>query len=155
MIRIVRPESQEQWAIARNLVEGYAASLGLDLAFQNLQDEIESLQSEYGPPDGAFLLAAQEDVFIGCVALRKFSQDTCEMKRLYVIPGNRGHGVGRVLAEATIAEARRQGYKRMLLDTLPSMREAQGLYASLGFRPVAAYRYNPVPGTAFMELKLT
>lgn len=155
MVRLVRPDSSEQWAIARHLLEEYAASLALDLAFQNFQDEIHSLPREYAPPDGALLLAEQGVVFIGCVALRKYSQDTCEMKRLYVIPKNRGQGVGRALAEAIITEARQHGYERMLLDTLPSMREAHSLYASLGFRPMTAYRYNnPVLGTTFMELKL-
>ena len=153
-VRLVRPGSPEQWGIAWHLVEEYAASLDLDLALPNFQDEIKSLPREYGPPDGAFLLAEQDVVFIGCVALRKFSQDTCEMKRLYVIPKNRDQGVGRALASAIITEARQHGYERMLLDTLPSMREAHSLYASLGFRPMTAYRYSPVLGTIFMELKL-
>lgn len=154
MVRLVQPDSPELWATARRLVEEYAASLDLDLGFQNFQDEIQFPPREYGPPNRAFLLAEQDDVFLGCVALRKFSHDTCEMKRLYVIPTSRGQGVGRLLAASIITEARRLGYARMLLDTLPSMREAHSLYAALGFKPIPAYRYNPVPGTTFMELRL-
>ena len=152
-VGLVRPDSLELWDAARRLVEEYAASLDVDLGFQDFEHEIASLPREYGPPDGAFLLADREGVFLGCVALRKWGEG-CEMKRLYVRPEGRGLGVGRVLAESIIDEARRLGYERMLLDTLPSMSKAQGLYAALGFRPVAPYRYNPVPGTTFMELKL-
>lgn len=154
MIRLVRPESPGQWAAARRLVEEYAASLQVDLAFQNFEDEVRSLPREYGPPDGVFLLAEHAGVFVGCVALRRFAEGVCEMKRLYVTPEHRALGAGRLLAAAIITEARRLGYGRMLLDTLPSMTKARDLYASLGFRPTKAYRHNPVVGTTFMELKL-
>jgi len=154
MVRLVQPDSPALWAVARRLVEAYAASLDIDLGFQDFQHEITSLQRAYGPPDGVFLMAEQDGMCIGCVALRQFAQDTCEMKRLYVSPNGRGQGVGRTLAEGIISAARQLGYARMLLDTLPSMQEAHSLYTALGFKPIPAYRYNPVPGTTFMELRL-
>jgi GNAT superfamily N-acetyltransferase len=112
------------------------------------------LAAEYGPPDGVFLLAQQGEHFVGCGAVRRFSETTCEMKRLYVRPSNQARGTGRLIATSLIAEARRMGYQTMLLDTLPSMRAAQALYKSLGFEPVPAYRLNPVPGTSFLKLVL-
>jgi putative acetyltransferase len=154
MLRLIRPDSPELWAIARRLVEEYAASLNLDLGFQDFAHEVASLADEYGPPTGCFLLAAHETTFIGCGAFRRVSDSDCEMKRLYVAPTNRGGRVGLALATALIEEARRRGYQRMLLDTLPSMKRAHELYASLGFRPTAPYRYNPVPGASFLELPL-
>ena len=154
MMRLIRPDSPELWAVARRLVEEYAASLNLDLGFQDFAHEVESLADGYGPPAGCFLLAADGTTFIGCGAFRKVSDSDCEMKRLYVVPSNRGGRVGLALATTLIEGARHLGYKRMLLDTLPSMKRAHGLYASLGFRPTAHYRYNPVPGASFLELPL-
>ncbi len=153
-VELIQPDSADQWAAARRLVEEYAASLHVDLGFQNFEREVNNLAREYGPPDGAFLLAKHDSGFLGCVALRRFSQAACEMKRLYVIPASRGHGVGRTLAEAIVAQARRLGYKRMLLDTLQFMQEAQALYVSLGFEATSPYRFNPIPGSSFLELKL-
>lgn len=154
MIRLAQPTSDQEWQHARELVEEYASTLNVDLSFQNFAQEIESLASEYSPPAGAFLLAEGDGLYIGCVGVRTFSDRTGEVKRLYVRPAGRGRGVGRLLAEGIIAAAKDLGFSRLLLDTLPFMAEAQALYVSLGFKPTDAYRFNPVPGTAFLELKL-
>jgi GNAT superfamily N-acetyltransferase len=153
-IRLVPPDSIERWATARRLVEEYAASLHVDLGFQDFDHEVQSLARIYGPPDGTFLLAEREDAVLGCVALRRFSEGVCEMKRLYVVPAGRGGGVGRALVEGIIARARRLGYTRMWLDTLASMTEARALYVAVGFRPIPPYRYNPIADTAYLELLL-
>lgn len=151
---IVHATSDPHWAAARRLVQEYADSLGVDLGFQDFAHEIASLRSHYAPPDGRFLLCHLDDEFAGCVGLRRFDASDCEMKRMHVTPAFRGRGLGRVLAEAIIAEAKAAGYRRMLLDTMPFMKQAHLLYESLGFKPIAPYRHNPVPGTAFLSLKL-
>lgn len=120
MIRLLTPSSQLQWRHARELIEAYAASLNVDLSFQDFAHELEHLASEYGPPDGAFLLAQTNDEYVGCAGLRRFSDDTGEIKRLFVSPAGRGRGIGRLLADGIIAEARRLAYSRLVLDTLPS-----------------------------------
>jgi len=154
-VYLVQPATAQQWQQARGLVEAYAASLGVDLSFQDFAHELEHLHTEYGPPSGAFLLAQREDgVVLGCVGVRRFGAGVAEMKRLYVTPAGRGHGVGRRLAKAAIDVARSAGYSRLVLDTLPSMTEARSLYRSLGFTATSAYRFNPVEGTAFLELRL-
>jgi len=139
---------------ARGLFEEYARSLGFDLGFQDFAAELRNLPGEYAPPQGCILLAKQAERIVGCVALRKWDDTISEMKRLYVIPEARGSGIGRKLAEAVILGAKEMGYERMRLDTLSSMEAANSLYSSLGFRPIAAYRYNPIEGAQFYEICL-
>jgi ribosomal protein S18 acetylase RimI-like enzyme len=76
------------------------------------------------------------------------------MKRLYVRRTYRGSGLGRLLTEAIIDAGRDAGYERMRLDTLPSMAAARGLYRSLGFVEIEAYRHNPIHGTTYFERAL-
>ena len=152
---ILQAETDEHWREARRLVEAYAASLDVDLSFQQFAEEVSALPRLYAPPAGAFLLAMIGMRAVGCVGLRRFNDDTGEMKRLYTSTDVRGHGVGRQLVCAAIAAARTIGYRRVVLDTLPTMVAAQQLYASLGFKPMAAYRFNPVAGTRYLSLDLT
>ena len=139
---------------ARTLFSEYADSLGFDLSFQDFDEELRTLPGDYARPKGCLLLAACRGQAAGCVALRPLEEKICEMKRLYVRPQFRGLGIGRALAEAVIRQARELGYSRMRLDTVPSMAAARALYASLGFEPMGSYRYNPIEGAVFMELKL-
>ena len=138
----------------RVLLREYETELGIDLCFQGFEQELAALPGDYAPPRGCLLLAEVEGAVAGCVALRPIDSETCEMKRLYARPAFRGRRVGHALAEAIIAEARRIGYARMRLDTLPVMTEAQSLYGRLGFVDIAPYRENPVAGTRYMELTL-
>ena len=136
--------------IVRALITEYANSLGVDLSFQNLDHELATLDVFYEQ----ILVARDEQNAAGCVALRRIDDEICEMKRLYVRPAFRGHDLGRRLADRIIEEARQRGYKRMRLDTLPTMTAAIPLYRSLGFVEIEPYRFNPVEGTRFLELNL-
>jgi putative acetyltransferase len=139
----------------RELFREYQRSIGVDLCFQDFDREVGELPGEYTPPEGQLLLGVQSGAIAGCIAMRKIDNGICEMKRLYVRPAFRGSHIGRALAEAIIRKASGIGYERMRLDTLPSMVQAIALYRSLGFREIAPYRLNPVPGALFMELALT
>ena len=154
MVTIVQASSADLVNEARRLFQEYADGLGVDLCFQNFDQEVASLPGDYAPPAGRLLLALDGALPAGCVALRKISGEVCEMKRLYVRPAFRGTGLGRRLAVAIMREARQMGYQRMRLDTLPSMGEAMRLYRSLGFREIGPYRVNPVEGALFMEAEL-
>jgi putative acetyltransferase len=139
----------------RALLEEYAAQLGIDLEFQGFAAELIELPGAYAPPAGGLLLGRVGGRPAGCIGVRPLEGDVCEMKRLYVRPGFRGAGLGRRLASAAVDEARAAGYSAMRLDTLSGMAEARGLYQRLGFRPIAAYRHNPIPGAEFLELTLS
>ena len=137
---------------ARELILEYATTLGIDLHFQDFEQELATLTTFY-----EIILVDRRQpggVPAGCVALRRIDHETCEMKRLYVRPQFRGKDLGRALAEHVIGEARKRGYQRMRLDTLPSMTAAMDLYRQLGFVEIAPYRFNPVEGSKFMELTL-
>ena len=151
---IIQVQNSRHLAAVRSLFEAYAASLDFDLDFQNFKDELKELPGEYTPPKGCILMAIVGKDPAGCVALRQISNDICEMKRLYIKPRHRKKGIGRRLAETVIENACGIGYKRMRLDTVPTMKAARVLYASLGFKKIAAYRFNPIDGAAFMELDL-
>lgn len=154
MIEIDHAIDPADVAAARELFQEYQEALGVDLCFQGFARELEMLPGEYAPPQGRLLLARDEGSVVGCVAMRPLANETCEMKRLYVRPGARAGGVGRQLVEHVIAEARAIGYRRMYLDTLPTMTGAQRLYERLGFKDVPAYRQNPIEGTRFLALEL-
>ena len=139
----------------RRLFVAYAASLGFSLCFQGFDAELAALPGAYAPPSGVLLLARRSDgEAVGCGALRRLDEHTCEMKRLYVTPEGRGAGVGRRIAEALVAEARRLGYATMRLDTVASMAEARALYASLGFVETPPYCANPQPDVRYLALAL-
>jgi GNAT superfamily N-acetyltransferase len=143
---------------AREILREYAHSLAVDLCFQNFEAELATLPGEYAAPSGQLLLAFVDDALAGCGGLRALPDsdhaNACEMKRLYVRPAFRRFGLGRVLAEALLDEARRAGYSAMLLDTLDEMESARELYATLGFEEVAPYYYNPIPGAHYLKAAL-
>jgi ribosomal protein S18 acetylase RimI-like enzyme len=155
LIEFVQAESAEQVAVARELFLEYADWLGFSLCFQNFDKELAELPGAYAPPKGRLLLASLSGETAGCIALRPILDGACEMKRLYVRPAFRGHGLGRALAVKIVEEARALGYGRMLLDTLPDkMGSAIKVYRSLGFNEIGPYYQTPDKGFLFMELKL-
>jgi GNAT superfamily N-acetyltransferase len=168
-------ESLPQIAQARELFLEYAQSLGFSLCFQNFDQELADLPGDYAPPGGRLLLAEFDSQLAGCVALHKLDSAICdsaicdsaicdsaicdsaicEMKRLYLRPQFRGKGLGRLLAEKIITEARQIGYERMRLDTVePVMKDAVAMYRRFGFKEIAPYRPNPNPGVLYLELQL-
>jgi len=138
----------------RELFREYEKGLGVSLCFQGFEQELAALPGAYARPRGRLLLARVAGVPAGCGALRPLTDGDAEMKRLYVRPDFRGMGLGRMLAECIVDDARAIGYRTLKLDTLPTMKEAWAMYASLGFVDAAPYNDNPVQGVRFMSLDL-
>ncbi len=155
LIAAAGPELMEQ---TREVFRDYAASLNIDLCFQNFDAELLELPGDYAAPHGHLLLAFVDHELAGCGAFRRIGDvdyaNACEMKRLYVRPAFRSLGLGRLLAQALFDEAQRAGYSVMLLDTLDDMEAARSLYASLGFTEIPPYYFNPIAGAHYLKAEL-
>lgn len=154
MMKIGLAQTPEEIAIVRELFREYQAQLGIDLCFQGFAAEVAGLPGDYAPPGGRLFLATHDEEPVGCIALRKVDAARCEMKRLYVRPQARGLRLGRALVDCVLEAARAIGYQEIVLDTLPSMIEAQRMYERLGFRDIPPYRENPVAGARYLGKRL-
>jgi len=155
-LRTLSANDTEAIEQVRQYFRNYAAWLGVDLSYQNFDQEMASLPGAYVAPQGRLFFAEVDGRPAGCVGVRPLpdSDGVCEMKRLYVAPEERGHGVGSALALAAIKAAKETGYRKLIIDTLPSMRMAVKLYRELGFTEAPSYYQTPVEGTMFLALDL-
>jgi putative acetyltransferase len=153
-MRIVLPETPEQWDQVRGLFSEYWASFDLSPCFQNFAVELAGLPGDYAPPRGSLALAMVDGEPAGCAAIRPFDAGRGEFKRLFVRPAFRGRGVGRGLMEWVIDEARRLGYSELVADTLPQMTEALAMYDRAGFERTEAYAATPTPGAIYLRFTL-
>jgi ribosomal protein S18 acetylase RimI-like enzyme len=151
---MIRPAQTNDIPEVRTMLREYVAWIGLDLAFQEIEDEIAALPGEYDPPRGLLLVAEEHHQLVGMIALRPLEGSISEMKRLFVRPPARGRGLATELINSLIDEARRNGYDEIRLDTLPMMGDAQSLYESLGFEDIEPYYDTPIRGTRFMSKRL-
>lgn len=152
------PQSPAELIAVRGLFQEYAASLSVDLCFQNFDRELETLPGEYTDPRGALQVAWIDGQAAGCCAMRPIDScdypNACEMKRLFVRPQFRKLGLGRLLAEAILDCARQAGYDCLLLDTLDDMESARALYEDLGFEEIPPYYHNPIAGAHYLRVLL-
>jgi putative acetyltransferase len=157
-LSLAEPQSDSEWVASAAIFREYGDSLGIDLSFQNFEEELASLPGLYAAPRGTVLLAWVDGELAGCCALRPIEDidvpNAAEMKRLYVRPAFRRFGLGRLLAEAVLDAARRMGYSSVLLDTLDDMEAARALYEELGFVEIPPYYHNPLPGSHYLRVDL-
>ncbi len=150
----VRIEAAEDMDAVRALFVEYQRAIGVDLCFQGFDEELATLPGKYAPPRGTLLFACHGNDVAGCVGVRPLSDDTCEMKRLFVRPTYRGLGLGARLARSSIDAARRAGYARMRLDSLSTMTTAVSMYRRMGFVDIEPYYRNPLGDTIYLEKTL-
>jgi ribosomal protein S18 acetylase RimI-like enzyme len=155
MVELRSAQSENDYALAKDLFVAYASQLGVDLSFQNFSNELEKIRTEYGPPTGVIILVFDEkENAIGCFAIRKFQDSVCELKRMYLRNDFQGKGIGKAMLKNAIVLGRELGYERMRLDTLPTMKSAIKLYSKVGFYEIEPYRFNPIEGTKYFEIDL-
>lgn len=147
-------QSKEDFVRAKQVAKDYMIWLKMDLGFQNTEKEFAGFESMYGGRKGCYILALENDIVLGGVALRFFDEGRCEMKRLFVYEGAQGRGLGRILCERIINEGKNRTYHSMLLDTVERLHHANALYESMGFVDITPYYFNPDPTARFMELVL-
>jgi|WetSurMetagenome_2_1015567.scaffolds.fasta_scaffold877551_2 putative acetyltransferase len=150
MVNVTRAETAEEIELARGLFREYALTPGVSECVAGFKQEVAGLPGRYK----MLLLGFVDGEAMGCAALRALEGDVCEMKRLYVRAAARGTGLGKRLAEALMDEARGMGFRRMRLDTLPSMGAAHGLYRSLGFVEIGQYSEGAPAEALFFERNL-
>jgi ribosomal protein S18 acetylase RimI-like enzyme len=157
-ISLIVPDDADAWTATRQILRDYAASLDVDLSFQQFEIELAQLPGDYEAPHGLILLALVDGAVAACGGFRPLSDvdypNACEMKRLFVRPAFRRFGLGRLMAQALMDRATEAGYSNMLLDTLDDMEAARGLYESLGFEEVPPYYFNPLPGAHYLKAQL-
>ena len=153
-MEIVTVESGERLDQVRSLFEEYWASFGFTPCFQNFGEELQGLPGKYAPPGGRLGLALVNGLAAGCVALRRIDAGRCEAKRLYVRPAARGQGLGTALLDWATAEARAAGYREMLGDTMPVMRQALAMYDRMGFERTGPYAPEATAGAIYLRLRL-
>lgn len=147
-------QSDRDYHQARQLVLAYVEWLNIDLSYQQFDQELEQFRQTYGPPNGGMVLAYQEQNAVGCVAVRFLEPQVAELKRMYLLEQFRARGLGRLLLLEALQIAKKLGYHKIRLDTLPTMPAAVHLYREAGFYTIAPYRFNPNPATIFMERDL-
>jgi len=150
----IEARSAKHFQDTKFIFSEYQNFIGIDLSFQDFQTELAEIPGNYAAPRGAIILAYENDVCIGCVALRPISDTICEMKRLFVKPEFQGKGIGKELTGRIVKKAKEIGYLKMRLDTLDTMESAMHLYRQIGFNEITPYYHNPIKNARYFECDL-
>ncbi len=142
------------FAVAQTLIAAYVQWLGMDLAFQQFDKEMDSLPQMYNAQHGGLFIAYRLQQAVGVAGLRQFSAAEGEVKRMFVQTDCRGMRIGQLLLSACIDAAKKLGYHSVKLDTIDTMKPAIQLYTANGFVEIKAYRHNPHEAAKYFELQL-
>ena len=155
IIKLTEVTSASDYDIAIKLFKEYAAHIGIDLEFQNFNEEVENLESKYSRPKGVIYIAYDNKNYpVGCFGIKAFNNTICELKRMYLKEEARGLGIGKLIIKKAITVGKELGYNKMRLDTLSSMLPAVGLYEKSGFYEIDPYYFNPIKEAKYFEISL-
>src|SRR5689334_3984412 len=102
-------------------------------------EDIDNFQSEYSDRDGLFLAVLDNENLIGCGAIRKIDNQAAELKRMWLLEGYQGQGVGYRVLQELFDFARKKGYMRIYLQTSPQQTRAIDFYYRVGFHKIPSY----------------
>jgi carbonic anhydrase len=153
-IEIKEAQNTEDFLAAKELILEYVKWLGIDLSFQNFDEEMETIQTTYGDQDGRLFIALRTGQAVGVAGIKRFNNKCCEVKRMFIQADSRGFGIGKLLLTECIAMAKKLNYDTIRLDTADFMKSAIKLYINNGFIEIPAYRHNPYKDARYFELNL-
>ena len=153
--RLILASEMNDFELGKMLFKEYAESKGFDLSYQNFEQELIKINTQYNQPSGGLILIKKGEMAVGCGGIRQFGESVAELKRMYIQPEHRGKGLGKQLLNKLIDLARKLQYERIWLDTLESLETATHLYRSSGFTEMEAYRFNPHTDVLYFEYNLT
>lgn len=146
--------SKEEYEEAKKLFTEYAAWLNIDLCFQNFTKELDEIEKMYATDSGGIFLCVDDDKYIGCSAIRRMDDTTCELKRMWVQQNYQGKGIGEELLKKCIDLAQQLNYKTIRLDTLSRLQPAIQLYKKYSFEETTSYYNNPNADVVYMKKEL-
>jgi N-acetylglutamate synthase-like GNAT family acetyltransferase len=149
----IRQATAGDLPLVHALFREYEASIHVQYCFQSFEAELADLPGYYTPP-GCLLIACSGEAAAGCVALRRLSDKSGEVKRFFVREHYQGAGLGAELMGRLITNAQNVGFESLVLETLPTMQSANALYERLGFVRRSAYHRNSAPGITHLSLSL-
>jgi putative acetyltransferase len=153
-MKYIIAQTEEQYKAAKTLFSEYASWLNIDLCFQNFNKELAEIEIMYNEKDGGIVLCVDDDKYIGCSAIRKIDDTTCELKRMWVQPLHQGKKFGEALLNECINIAKKLNYKQIRLDTLSRLQPAIHLYKKYGFVETTAYYKNPNADVVYMKMDI-
>ena len=108
------------------------------------------LEKEHARPKGVVFLAEVDGAPVGCGMTHPLSDLDAEIKRVYVRESVRGKGIASQISKALMQQARKDGYKRIFLDTSRLFSHAQKMYEKLGFKKRHPYSDETPEINAFL-----
>lgn len=130
----IRPATNADSAAVKALVFGVLTEYGLRPAPDSTDADLDDLEGHYRG-GGFSVLEAEDGTIVGSVGICALSPGVCELRKMYLSGKFRGRGLGRQLLDHGLAEARRLGFRRVVLETASVLKEAIRLYERYGFRP--------------------
>lgn len=139
----------------KTLFREYNDVLQIDLVFQDFEAEFKNLPGKYDPKNnGQLYWLTYNGESAGCAGFYQYEEGTCEIKRVYVRSKFQGKKLGQLIMETAIDDAKKLGYKTMILDSLGRLTTAKQLYLKLGFTEIEPYNINPHEDVYYMALQL-